>query len=326
MNGGSIPYHLRTNKAIDRQIFFEILSQLSLPCKIQKYRYISLGGPMLEDHHNLHHYLGMTKLESIERDKATLSRQIFNQSYACITCTEKSISGFLNEFERNENTILWLDYTDTCWAEQFLDIHSAFEKLEEYDICKITINANPDSLIDTQCMGTSKVDIFKQKASGKFINENITNNDVSLMDRFAMTLSNTIETISQSALDLLEDLNFNPITIFRYIDNKHQMLSITGIILKKTASSNLSALLNESHLDVKPHICKSWSDIHEINVPDLTARERFEINKMLPTDQETINTDLLPFKLHANKTKAQRAITNYIKYYRYIPNFQRMAR
>ncbi len=325
MSGGSIPYHLRTNKAIDRQIFFEILNQLKLPEKIQKYKYISLGGPMLEDHHILHHSLGITNLESLERDTSVFSRQNFNKNYGCISCRNTTIESFINEFNRNESTVIWLDYTDTSWAQQFTECHDILEKLDEYDIFKVTFNANPDALVDSSGMGKDKVDVFKKKSACKFLNENITKNDVEPMDRFASTICGIFQTVADSALDFGDDLSLHPVTIFRYIDNKHQMLSITGIILKKTGPQNIKALLNDSHLDVQPHICSSWNDIHEINVPDLTFRERFEINKLLPISENEIDVDALPFRLDSNGKRAKKAIDNYVKYYRYIPNFQRLA-
>lgn len=215
MNGGSIPYHLRTNKAIDRQIFFEILNQLKLPEKIQKYKYISLGGPMLEDHHILHHSLGVRNLESLERDKSVFSRQEFNRNYSCITCKNTTINDFIRDFNRTGGTVVWLDYTDTSWAQQFLECHDILEKLDEYDIFKVTFNANPDSLTDHTQMGLEKVKIFKQKAACRFLNENIDKNDVEPMDRFAKTICNIFNVVSESALGSVEGLSLYPLTIFR---------------------------------------------------------------------------------------------------------------
>ncbi|WP_337841867.1 O-methyltransferase [Rheinheimera sp.] len=318
----NVPYHLRTNKSIDRQIFFEILSLLKVPSKIQDYKYVSLGGPMLEDHHLLHSSLGISNLESLERDKSVFSRQQFNKNFKCISCVNTSINDYINAFERNSPTIFWLDYTDTKWGSQFRALHLLLGKLDAYDICKFTINANPD-VLSGDANGSSKVDVFKKKADCRFLNENLIENDVSTMDRFAKTLTDMIQTAVESALKTSEELIFKPLCIFRYIDNRHQMLSITGIILREDTET--TSLLERSHLDVKDHICKSWQDIHEINVPDLTLREKYEINRNLPGTQVDEIIDLLPFEIDKSPTKVRAALSNYIKYYRYMPNFQRVS-
>ncbi|WP_406665274.1 O-methyltransferase [Gallaecimonas sp. GXIMD1310] len=325
MSATNIPYHLRTNKAIDRQIFFEILNRLSLRNKVQTYKYVSLGGPMLEDHHILHHSLGITNLESVERDKAVYSRQEFNRVYNCIKCLNTSIGEYINNFERQGSTIVWLDYTNTQWNTQLIEFSDLLNKLDEFDICKITINANPDSLVDFSDKELDRLEVFRKRASGKFFNENVLINDVTTMDRFALTLSEMIHTAVQSTLDLTEELSFFPITIFRYIDNRCQMLSVTGIVLKKNDGEGISNLIKDSHLDVTSHICSSWNDVHEINVPDLTLREKFEINKMLPIKDGMVDVDQLPFKLNNNGIRARKEIESYMKYYRYIPNFQKLS-
>lgn len=319
----SVPYHLRTNKSIDRQIFFEILTQLILPKKIQQYRYVSMGGAMLEDHHTLHNSLGLLKLLSLERNDAVLSRQDFNKNYNCIDCAKSTTKDFIQNFHSTESNIIWLDYTDTSWASQFLECYELLSKLVENDIFKVTFNANPDALYDSNDSSLDKLNIFKKRASSRFVNENITINDVSVMDRFATTICEIFQAITASAAEP-DDYCFYPITIFRYIDNRHQMLSITGIMLNKNSANTITELLNKSHLDIQPHICKSWSDIHSINVPDLTHRERFELNRLLPLNSE-IDSSKLPFKIDANKTKSDQALANYAKYYRYIPNFQKLA-
>ncbi|MDN3700490.1 hypothetical protein QWY96_05565 [Vibrio artabrorum] len=118
MSGGSIPYHLRTNKAIERRIFFDLLGNLALGRDLKNYKYISLGGPMLADHQALHHELGLTKLVSIERDSAVLTRQDFNKPYSCIECWEGSTSDYINNFNEDDPVIIWLDYTDTKWGRR----------------------------------------------------------------------------------------------------------------------------------------------------------------------------------------------------------------
>lgn len=317
---GGVPYHLRTNKSIDRQIFFEVLNLLNLPENVQSYKYISLGGPMLEDHHSLHNVLGMVKLESLERDEAVFTRQEFNKNFSCINCNQTSIGEFVFSFERDSGTVVWLDYTDTNWGHQMREFNALLSKLDIYDICKITINANPDSINNTD---SSPVDVFKYRASCKFLNENINENDVSGMDRLARTLEDMVHAAADDAFLGAEGLFFKPLTTFRYIDNRHQMLTITGIVLNEESEGE--QLLKDSHLNVMDHVCDGWGDVHEISVPDLTVKERLEVNKYLPCSSVDDFVDKLPFRLHKNTLHSKRALENYVKYYRYIPSFHRIA-
>lgn len=316
----AIPYHLRTNKAIDRQIFFEILALLELPRKIQDYEYISLGGPMLEDHHVLHNNFGLTKLKSIEVDSAIFSRQNFNKNFKCVECTKGRLGDFIEKFERSQETVFWLDYTNTDWAEQFNEIYSLLTKLLPHDIVKITLNANPDSLKNSN--NRTNFEEFKFRADSRFLNLNINENDIQTMDRMASTLSKILGTVVDAALEDLSMYAFRPISIFRYIDNRQQMLTVTGLILEK--DQEITQMLKDSHLNLKQHISNTWESVHEISVPDLTSKERAAINQHLPDGDLDEIIKSLQFQLDSNKKKSEKMLKNYVKYYRYIPTFHKV--
>ncbi|ELA7626111.1 hypothetical protein Q7142_004412 [Vibrio parahaemolyticus] len=322
MSGGSVPYHLRTNKAIERRIFFDLLGNLALGRDLKNYKYISLGGPMLADHQALHHELGLTKLVSIERDSAVLTRQDFNKPYSCIECWEGSTSDYINNFNEDDPVIIWLDYTDTKWGAQINDCVSLIENLKVYDIFKVTFNANPDSLKGNSAV--TPLEAFQTKANCSQLSANLTANDVKGMDRFALTISEMFMRATEDALGL-EELVYVPLTQFRYIDNRHQMLTVTGIILPEDHENALCSLLNDSHLANWSYMAESWKHIQEINVPDITLKERAEINRHLPCQEGEFDLETLPFKLDKNARKAKEKIDNYIKYYRFIPNFQRVV-
>lgn len=323
MSGSGIPYHLRTNKAIDRDLFFELLNHLELESKITDYQYISLGGPMLEDMRILHQRLGLENLISIEKDASVITRQEFNKPFQCITAENKSTRVFIDDFTSNQESVVWLDYTNTAWRAQFEECHTLIQKLGPYDILKITVNANPDCVKDEN--GDVSLDKFMQKASSPYTSENLIENDIMTLDRLAQTLADIFETVADSALDAEPDLELKPLSLFRYIDGRHQMLTVSGIVYDCNLENDFDDFISRSKLDDWPHFSGSWQNIHEIAVPDLTTREKLAINQLLPATGHTINANDLPFKLHKNSVKNQKIIDNYIKYYRYIPNFQRLA-
>lgn len=322
MSGSSLPYHLRTNKAIDRQIFFDLLNNLHMPSKLQRYKYISLGGPMLTDHQSLHYQLGLTKLESIERDEAAFSRQNFNKPFGCIDCVKTSIADYVLNFDEPEPVIVWLDYVDTKWSQQFNECYELLSKLKAYDVFKVTFNANPATLIGN--CEAERLAKFKEKAASTYLSDNLIENDVIPMGRLAQTIVDTFNSLVDDAIDAASDLIFEPLTIFRYIDNRHQMLTITGIVLPREDNSR-EHLIENSHLANWENLSSDWQDIHEINVPDLTFKERAVINQLLPADSHEELYEKLPFKLDKNERKGLKAVANYVKYYRYMPHFQKLA-
>ncbi|WP_407928292.1 O-methyltransferase, partial [Collimonas silvisoli] len=54
MSGAYVPYHLRQNKAVDRQLFVDLLTKLNRYKAIGDYSYVSFGGPYLEDFKLVH--------------------------------------------------------------------------------------------------------------------------------------------------------------------------------------------------------------------------------------------------------------------------------
>ena len=322
MSGGSVPYHLRTNKAIERKIFFDLLRSLSLSRDLKEYKYFSLGGPMLADHQVLHHELGLTKLFSIERDSSVITRQEFNKPFKCIDCLESSTHDFISNFSEEDPVIIWLDYTDTKWGAQLTECQNLLSNLKEYDLFKVTFNANPDALKGDSVK--NPLEIFRERANCSQLSGNLSLNDVAMMEKLSLTLSEMFDRVTQDAF-AGDDLIFKPLMQFRYIDNRHQMLTITGIVLSDNDSANsLEKLLRESYLTEWPYFSCDWGNIQEINVPDITMKERSEINKHLPLETENFDLDSLPFKLDRNDRKAKVKINNYLKYYRFIPNFQRV--
>ena len=45
--GSSLPYRLRPNKAVDRELFLSLLTRLAPKLSLEKYHYVGLGGPSL---------------------------------------------------------------------------------------------------------------------------------------------------------------------------------------------------------------------------------------------------------------------------------------
>ena len=77
MSGGSVPYHLRQNKTVERGVFLDFLLRLSraTAVNLRKYRYIGFAGPFAEDFKLVHAHLGISRFTSIEEDEDVVKRQ-----------------------------------------------------------------------------------------------------------------------------------------------------------------------------------------------------------------------------------------------------------
>ena len=146
-NGSSLPYRLRPNKAVDRELFLALLTRLAASLKLENYQYIGLGGPFLEDFRLIHGRLGIKSMVCIESEESVHKRQLFNRPVEYIQCLHSSLEDYIDSNVFETPVILWLDYTA---PKQITDQIERFARtLGEVavgSILRITLNANPSSL------------------------------------------------------------------------------------------------------------------------------------------------------------------------------------
>lgn len=145
--GSSLPYRLRPNKAVDRELFLSLLMRLAPTLTLGKYHYVGLGGPFLEDFRMIHGRLGIAKMTCIETEEQVHKRQIFNRPIASIECVHKSLEDYLDETDIDSPAIIWFDYTEpkgiTAQIERF---SRTIGTVPIGSILRVTLNANPASL------------------------------------------------------------------------------------------------------------------------------------------------------------------------------------
>jgi len=327
MSGGFIAYHLRHNKSIDREIFLEGLNLLSRTVPIKEYTYIGFGGPMLEDFRMIHSRTLINNLISIEEDDAVYKRQQYNIPYNCIECRLKSSRDFIIDYDFSESTITWLDYASPKKIKDDLDdIKLLATKINNEDILKITFPINPASYYQRR-IGESITDYkskfkeaLKSKLSRDYLNFDMELNDTDMSDKnLTGKLTSIIISAFQSAIergltDRLDRLRFIPISINKYKDGSHTMLTIMGIF---KLAEKITVFYEESGFSKWQYRSISWDDIHNISIPTLTIKEKINLDSKLP-DKEAYQAAAGEFALQ------QEQCENYFKYYRLYPNFQRI--
>ena len=145
--GSSLPYRLRPNKAVDRELFLSLLMRLAPKLALETYHYVGLGGPFLEDFRLIHGRLGIAKMTCIETEEQVHKRQLFNRPIASIECVHKSLEDYLDETNLDSPSIIWFDYTEpkgiTSQIERFA---RTIGTVPIGSVLRITLNANPSSL------------------------------------------------------------------------------------------------------------------------------------------------------------------------------------
>lgn len=147
--GSSLPYRLRPNKAVDRELFLALLTRLAAKLKLEGYQYIGLGGPFLEDFRLVHARLGIKRMFCIESQETVYKRQLFNQPIDCIKCVHSTLEDYIDEQDFETPVIIWLDYTEPSKiTDQIERFARTVGSVPVGSILRVTLNANPSSLGD----------------------------------------------------------------------------------------------------------------------------------------------------------------------------------
>ncbi|MDH4185911.1 MAG: hypothetical protein OEV08_02835 [Nitrospira sp.] len=145
--GSSLPYRLRPNKAVDRELFLSLLMRLAPKLALDTYHYVGLGGPFLEDFRMIHGRLGISKMTCIEAEEQVHKRQLFNRPISSIECVHKNLEDYLDETNFDTQAIIWFDYTEpkgiTTQIERFA---RTIGTVPIGSILRVTLNANPSAL------------------------------------------------------------------------------------------------------------------------------------------------------------------------------------
>lgn len=156
MSGSSLPYRLRPNKAVDRELFLSLLMRIAPKLGLEKYHYVSLGGPFLEDFRLVHSRIGIGRkrkgrtvgrLTCIESELEVHKRQRFNRPVAAIKCVHATLEKFLDQTTFATPAIIWFDYTAPKGiASQIQRFAATVGTVPVGSVLRVTLNANPTSL------------------------------------------------------------------------------------------------------------------------------------------------------------------------------------
>jgi len=319
-SGGSIPYHLRQNKAIERNLFVDLLNRVGRYRNISEYTYIGFGGPFLEDFKHLHSALRISNMISLEIEEDVFFRQAFNQPISCVSLRHESSDDFIVNHDFNEPSIVWFDYATPDIGAQLIETQRLVEKLVHGDIFKITVNANPQSL------GLKNgVPIHQHRAEvaatrmGEYGPAQVEENDVK-KTHYPKLLLGAIFSAARQGIKGNPGHFVQPLASYVYSDGQ-QMLTFTAIILAANEAENF---LKTTRLEHWKFSNLSGIDPILISVPAFSLKERIHVESLLPKESaETIIKDL--GYVIGEKETANNLMENFVEFYRLYPWYSRIV-
>lgn len=332
MSGASIPYHLRPHKSVDRRLFLDLLTRFERWRPLADYVYLSMGAYPLEDHKLIHRHLGITRLIAFDLEKEIVARQNFNKPIETCHCLHKKSGELISEldaildecsFFEPSGIIVWLDYTNPGQiGHQIREFESLLNKLRAGDLVRVTVNAQPNALLDPQLPGATPLLVtekqerqFKNLKSriGEFLPSETSPDDMT-QEGLPLAISKSFGAAALKALPVTGSNLFCPLSIIRYADGE-QMLSITGAIVPR---SERSAILDRLDLPSWPFGSTDWSTVHRLLVPALTVRERLFLEKGIMSKAPADLVSELGFGA-ASDIKMDEFLESYKSYYRFYP-------
>ncbi|WP_020472347.1 O-methyltransferase [Zavarzinella formosa] len=340
MSGNTVPYHLRVNKFVDRQLFLELIENVARYQPMGDVAYISMGGGYLEDFRVLHQAFGIRRMLSFDMDAWMIDRQEVNKPYGFIRCKCAKSEEIIRDFDniRHEmvgddgRLIIWLDYTEASMRhDQLYDLEQLTKKLNHGDIFRITMNAyrpsfgnkegyqlarraeETDALTITEWWNNQLVDQLKDYMPDDRKDAEFMSSD----DEFAITLGRAAKIAAQNGMRTRNPLLIEPLMSIVYAD-KQQMITITGIVLGESQRDLFRERFRWGEWPYDPG--PRWDNFVRLGVPHLSVKERHQVHDLIGANGQA-DLSGVHFKLNADPAMHESMLQQYLRHYRRYPTF-----
>jgi hypothetical protein len=139
---------------------------------------------------------------------------------------------------------------------------------------------------------------------------------------FPDALARSVAAAAKKGVETLSGVTIRPLAIFSYSDGPHTMLSSTWIILP---APDAEKFVRDRSIASWPFLAQSWDRVTRINVPDLSTKERMQIDRMLLSNADQEIAASLSFLIGSDSADSVEQISQYRRHYRHYPNFARVA-
>lgn len=326
------PYHLRTNKAVDRLLFLEQIQKTLVPGQPHG-TYHSLGGPFMEDLRLVHRRFPRMKLICIESDSQTRKRQQAHKFTRQLETRHRTFSDFIaHDYEPKNYDIFWLDFTDFS-AARLTDFQEALRVIRTGSLIRLTVRCEApiNERLVREYLEEDKVNELKASAYAEMKKEferlvppTWAAADPVNSNEHARFVQGVIRMAVSDALDKAADREFLHLTS-TYYDDGTRMLSVTGLVCLRPDLKSESLRLKVCGLEVDA----KWERPPEfINLPHLSVQERARLDVHLPIGKAATGKTLqrkLGYWVEGSEKSSQEALRQYANYYQEYPSFLRLA-
>lgn len=313
-------YHLRPNKYVDRFLFVNCLNRIGSVIDLKSHRYIGFGSYLFDDFKQVHDVLNISNMISLEADPVIFRRACYNAPYKCITIINQTSTDYISGGDWDGGkSIVWLDYNAPKEiAQQFSDIAALTNIVDCHDIIRVTLNANVSSLGNSEekdiPISEYRFNKLKERI-GEYVPTDITANDITTAKYPYVILRCLRKMLEGLFVETPYDKRFIlPLFSTIYKDGQ-TMVTFTGIILN---DHEQETPIKRNFQDLK-YVNFEWNKPSVISIPELTAKEKIDMNKLLPS--KNAKKQLLK-KYDFVFDDVEKEIDSYISYYKYYPSFQ----
>jgi hypothetical protein len=309
-------YPLRKNKAVERLIFIDAIRRLeNTTGELSGYTYYGMGGPFLEDFRIMHEFFPYLDMVSIEGNEETYKRQKFHRP--CSTKKLKLKRNYSDSFIASQlpvekKFIFWLDYTgfELSHIEDFVSLVS---KAPKNSMIKITVEADVQKYYKDGSKQDEFYRIFDRYLLG------LPGGFPLDSESFSRLILEMLKIAAQEALPASFSNVFQPISSFYYADGAN-MLTLTGLICDRNGDVTI------------PEAFKTWDRVNlgwdtpkEINLPDLSPKERLGLQKKFPCNSSYGEKILrsLGYLIDDDRDATLSKLEQYADFYRYYPYFMK---
>ncbi|HEY0864558.1 MAG TPA: O-methyltransferase [Lacunisphaera sp.] len=316
-------YHLRTNKQVERSLFIELLRRIAphLGKTTDRYTYVGMGGPYLEDFAMVQAVMGCKKMISLDRYPHVIRRQKFNQPHCRIELLKKSTGRWVEQFNALKSKgplIVWFDHSKDEWREQLKEVSDLLPKLPPMSILKISLTCHPNALKK----GASGVVDRAEKLREIFPDMIDFTGDDTRDDTLYKTLKNIYAEVVGPIFADTPIMTFRPLAFYHYRDTT-PMLTITGIV---GPANKLQRMIQSAKLDRWSFATLDWrNDPLIVSIPDLGIRERMAIDRMLPDASAKKILRELRLALAEKREESLEIIEAYARFSKHTPLFIKAA-
>jgi hypothetical protein len=325
MSAAGLPYRLRPNKFVDRELFLDIISRVVSARGPRDYAYISMGGAHLVDHFGVFRRTGIEKLYAFDEDNNTVERQKANKPFDQVECKCHGSDELAGRYEQilndlgAEKAVIWLDYTRPRQRlSQLQEVESLAKKLLPGDVLRVTINADTEGLRKLKAQLPNGLDFatpneewaaLLRQQLGEFVPADLNGFTAT---SFPGALARCVEAAISSGLAQGEEgVTALPLLSTSYQDTS-RMLSVTVLICSRDEEA-----ATPPHWDFLPN---GWNEVINIDAPDLSLREKGKLDSILHMGSKNA-ADTLGFFLGDSREKSEATIKSYTTFRRYYPSF-----